>query len=274
MKNFPSLNGFNQLCDGRHGTFLINKNDTFVGKSLQTYGEWSEEEVTLFNALCRPGDFVLEAGSNIGSHTIPIAKMIGPNGRLFAFEPQRIVFQTLNANVALNSLTNVHVHHLAIGAEPGKVIIPEINYESSNNFGGIRAHSHDKGETVACVTLDQFMNLPKLRLLKADIEDMEVDLVKGGINLIKKLKPILYIESEPSKDFSQELLSILLPIYPDIYWHVPRMFNPDNFKQEQDNIFSNYASFNILCLPEGCDAKIDIEKFKLKKIITPTDKPF
>ena len=99
--------GFNALVRAKHGLMLFNKNDTYIGRSIGKYGEFSEGEIAIFDQLCRPGDIVVEVGANIGTHTLPIAKMVGVAGRVHAFEPQRIVFQTLCANMALTvSLTS------------------------------------------------------------------------------------------------------------------------------------------------------------------------
>ena len=59
----------------------------------------------------RDGYISLDVGANIGCHTVPFAKLVGESGRVVAFEPQRLVFQNLCANLALNALTNVYVYH-------------------------------------------------------------------------------------------------------------------------------------------------------------------
>ncbi|TFG83046.1 MAG: FkbM family methyltransferase, partial [Chromatiales bacterium] len=71
------------LLEAGHGYVLYNKNDTDIG-------------------------------ANIGTHTLALARLVGQQGLVFAFEPQRIVFQTLCANMALNSLDNVHCINSAV----------------------------------------------------------------------------------------------------------------------------------------------------------------
>src|SRR5690606_28828206 len=91
----------------RHGPMLFNKRDLYVGRSLATYGEFSEAEIGLFRQILRPGGVVVEAGANIGAHTVPLARMVGESGAVVAFEPQRLQFQLLCANLALNGMINV-----------------------------------------------------------------------------------------------------------------------------------------------------------------------
>ena len=100
--------GFNQLKLCKSGPMLFNKFDIYVGGSLSKYGEFSVGEQELFQRVVRPGQVVVEVGANIGAHTVELARLVGPEGEVHAFEPQRIVFQTLCANLALNQLTNVH----------------------------------------------------------------------------------------------------------------------------------------------------------------------
>ena len=86
---------------------LYNFHDLYIGRSLDLYGEYSEGEIDLFGQIVQPGQVVVEVGANIGAHTVFLAHRSGPAARVLAFEPQRIVFQTLCANLALNSITNV-----------------------------------------------------------------------------------------------------------------------------------------------------------------------
>lgn len=71
----------------RHGPMLYNVNDAYIGAMLDQYGEFSEDENEIFQQLLRPGMTVVEAGANIGAHTVPIAQRVGPRGRVLAFEP-------------------------------------------------------------------------------------------------------------------------------------------------------------------------------------------
>jgi hypothetical protein len=79
----------------RHGTMMYLRQDIYVGRSFAEYGEYSEGEVDLFRQCLRPGDVALDIGANFGSHTIPLAQLVGPGGAVYAFEPQRILFQIL-----------------------------------------------------------------------------------------------------------------------------------------------------------------------------------
>lgn len=110
----------------RHGDMLFLRRDQYVGRSLERYGEFSELEGELFGQLLRPGHVVVEVGANIGAHTVHLAKLVGAGGTVFAFEPQRVIFQILCANVALNALFNVHTYHAGLGSETGTLKVPPL----------------------------------------------------------------------------------------------------------------------------------------------------
>ena len=73
-------------------TFITKSNDFFVSKSIEVYGEWSFGEIELLTQILTKSDNIVEAGANIGAHTVFLAKDIVPDGKVFAFEPRRIIF--------------------------------------------------------------------------------------------------------------------------------------------------------------------------------------
>ncbi|MBW4579254.1 MAG: FkbM family methyltransferase [Tildeniella nuda ZEHNDER 1965/U140] len=246
-----TTNGFNQLKACRHGTFLYNQNDLYIGRSLELYGEWSEGEVALFQPLIRSGDTVVEVGANIGTHTVFFAKAVGSQGRVLAIEPQRIVFQTLCANLALNSLTNVHAYAIGLGEAPGFAQIPILDYHQLNNYGGVSlshnaAETQAVGEQIQIATLDSFA-LPQCHLLKIDVEGMELQVLQGATETIQRCQPILYIEND-RQDKATALIQYLVAIGYELYWHCPPIYNVDNFLQNPQNVFGNTISVNMLGL--------------------------
>ena len=109
----------------------------YVGRAVEKYGEYSELEVELFRQICKPGDIAIEVGANLGTHTLALSQLVGDQGRVFAFEPQRIVIQTLCASLALNSIANVEAYQLAVSSKAGEVLIPDIRYDVEGNYGAV-----------------------------------------------------------------------------------------------------------------------------------------
>jgi FkbM family methyltransferase len=244
----------NRLVRARHGLTLYNKHDRYIGRSLELYGEFSQLEVELFEQIVRPGWHVVEAGSNIGVHTVPLARLVGSTGQVHAFEPQRLVFQTLCANVTLSGVANVHCHHAAVGETAGEIVVPPIDYRQENNFGGLGLGEFQKGENVPLVTIDG-LNLPALHFLKADVEGMELAVIRGARSTIEKYRPILYVENDrPEK--SAELVRQIRDLGYKLYWHRPPLFHAGNYFENEVNAFGSVASLNMLCVHSSVKANI------------------
>ncbi len=248
-KNITPDKQFNKIKSCRHGMICYNQNDIYIGKSFDLYGEFSEGEVELFRALARNENVILDIGANIGAHTLFFAKAVGPTGQVHAFEPQRIVFQTLCANMALNHIVNTFCYNIALGKAPGTILVPQVRPWENFNFGGLSLGSHQSGDPVEVKTIDS-LHLPKCNFIKIDAEGMELDILTGAVNTIKKLQPIMYVEND-RKDKSNGLTRYIDSLGYDMYWHKPALYNPENFFNNPENIFGNIVSLNMICLPKN-----------------------
>lgn len=241
---------FNRLKDCRYGRMLYNANDMYVGRSLDLYGEFSEGEVEIFRRIVRPGDAVFDVGSNIGAHSVFLARAVGSQGAVFAFEPQRLVYQTLCANAALNSLPNVWCLNCAAGESPGAIRVPTLNPWVTNNFGGLGLEEQELGgEPVPVVRLDS-VQVRSCRLIKIDVEGMELAALKGATGLIEKFAPFLYVEND-RKDKSDELVRFIHSLGYELFWHHAPLYNPENFLKNPENVFGRTVSINMLCMRPG-----------------------
>lgn len=257
---------FNKLINAKNGLCLFNQNDIYIGNSILNYGEYSSLESKLFEQFVQKGDTVIEVGSNIGIHTQHLAYQVGLSGEVFAFEPQRVIFQTLCANIALNSITNVFAYNYAVGNENKEIVIPKLDYSKQNNFGGVSLKDVKQGEVVKQISLDSLENrINKLKLIKADVEGMEEEVLKGSLKLIKKYNPILYLENDRVEN-SSKILKQLFSLGYEIYWHLPPLYNHDNFFKNKNNIFKNIISVNILCIPKDYSIDLKLNELFLHKI--------
>jgi FkbM family methyltransferase len=258
---------FNELKQTHYGYMLYNKNDIYVGGCLKHYGEFSEGEIDLFRQIVRPNQIVLDIGANIGAHTLFFSEIVGNQGAVLAFEPQRIIFQTLCANIALNGLTNVHCYQLALGPQQGSVSIPPINYNEMGNFGGISMANANQGENVSMTTLDSF-RLNKCHFIKIDVEGMEQYVLAGAVETIKKHRPLMYVEND-RKEKSADLIRFIASLGYRMFWHTPPLVNlANNFYNNSSMIFDrNIVSINMFCIPQ--ELQINVQGFR--EIMAPED---
>jgi FkbM family methyltransferase len=241
-----------QITHTRHGLMLYPTNDAFIGRCLQAYGEYCPEEANAFRQLLKPGDVVVEAGANIGAHTVGLSQLVGPTGQVFAFEPQRRIFQILCANLALTGVTNVHARPQGLGQGSSTMWVSSPDLGAAANFGGVSLGSSGR-EPVEIVTLDS-LALQRLDLIKIDVEGMEERVLQGGIETIKRLRPKLYLENDAGDDGiekSASLIRMIRHLGYRLWWHLPALYSPVNFRDFAQNIFPrNVVSINMLCIRE------------------------
>lgn len=189
--------------------FITPAMDVNVGSRMRNQGTFMVQQSYALQSLCGPGDVVVDAGANIGAYTIPLAAHVGPAGVVYAFEPFRKLFQLLCANAAANGLGNVHAVHAALGAthERLRVRSPDLstfNLPSSmqvRNQGYSQAERNwtlyyepDTFEDVVVTTVDS-LQLSALKLLKVDVEDMEVEVIAGARETLQRLRPWVWAEN-------------------------------------------------------------------------------
>jgi FkbM family methyltransferase len=231
-------------------TFITKSNDFYISKSLEVYGEWSFGEIGILSKILSKSDNIVEAGANIGAHTVFLAKGIVPDGKVFAFEPRRILFQTLCGNLAVNGIENVHAFHCGLGEEAVNQTEAKMDFSSQLNAGGCSLGAiPGNDENIKIEKLDDILNdTDRIALIKADVEGYELKLLMGAVNLIERDRPFLYLENDKVES-SLELISYLWGLKYDVWWHIVPLFNPKNRANTEQNIFPGSASFNIICAP-------------------------
>ena len=225
--------------DCRHGTFVFPK-DTYIGKSLEKYGEYSEQEVAFLCLLLNPGDVVVDAGANIGALTVPLAKAVGETGKVLAYEPQDDIFEMLRENCA--GLPQVVAIHGAVG-EVDTVLRYSPNAWNTGNV--VLGKTGDC--TTAVVPLDA-AKMPRLDLLKADVEGMETEVLFGARETIARCRPLLYVENE-RKHNTRRLLDTLFLLGYRVWRHEPFLFDANNFRGDPEDIFPGVGSMNLIAVP-------------------------
>jgi FkbM family methyltransferase len=192
-----------------------------------------------------------------------MARLVQPGGAIVAFEPQRAIFDILCANLRLNALGNVSAFRRAVGSATGAIRVPPLDYQRPDNFGGV-ALGGASGEEVQLVTIDS-LGLPRLRLLKVDVEGMEQAVITGARATLARLKPAVYVENDRA-EHSRALISQLFDIGYRLWWHITPLFNPNNFFGNARDIFGDVVSFNMIGFPRA-----DAPSLAYPEILSPDD---
>jgi FkbM family methyltransferase len=231
----------------RHGVMVWPKTDRVIGASLAKYGEFAEGENRLMARYLKTGDVAVDVGANVGTTTLPMAQTVGPEGRIFAFEPQPLVAHCLATAVLLNGFSNTRLMTMAVTRDSG---VAKMDFHSGGDAGNFGATSLSAtGEFGATITLDH-LAFSRLDLLKIDVEGHEWDVFQGAVETIKSCRPVVYFEAKPvtgtvaSIDFLQKLGY-------RCFWHFAHFFRSDNFLGNMKDIFPGVGDMNVLAVPQG-----------------------
>lgn len=260
----------------RFGDMYVVKADAVIGRSLIDYGEWTQSEILVLSQLIRPGMVVVDVGANVGTHTLAMAGMVGPKGRVVALEPQPFIFRLLSANLVMNGCENVVTVNAGAGRSAGWLDVPNIGYEASVNYGALGlepfARELDSPRDGAPVPLMRLDDIPAARgasLLKIDAERMEVSVIEGARELIGRNRPLLYVENETPGECSERLIGLLMDLDYVCFWDIAPFFNSGNFKGNTRNVFGKIVCVNMVCLP--AERPHSITNFS--QVSDPTDHP-
>ena len=207
-----------------HGTFIVNRFDQMIVGGNQGFGvgfqllenaHYEPEEVNLLLRVldlrrqCHgDGVVAVDCGANVGVHSIEWAKHMTGWGTVLAIEAQERIYYALAGNIAINNCFNARAIHAAVSDRVGTMKIPVPNYLAAASFGSLELKKRDDAEfigqaidyaedkmvEVPTVSLDS-LNLPRIDLIKIDIEGMEMDALAGATHCIGSLRPILLIET-------------------------------------------------------------------------------
>ncbi len=172
--------------------------DRWLYLCLHRAGRIGTPEKDALQQIVRPGMTAVDVGANLGLYTVLLSFLVGPAGRVVAFEPDPHHFALLLKNCALNACANVEAHNLALGRGSGRFFLHKEILNSGNNFLGAGGmHSRNEME-VDVLSIDEF--LPTLRpdLVKIDVQGWEVEVLRGLRRTLSATPHIaLYLEFWP-----------------------------------------------------------------------------
>lgn len=153
-------------------------------------------------AVLKAGSVAIDIGASLGEWAVPLARAVGPDGRLFAFEPQPLAARALEATLRINNLRQASVIEAAVSDRVGvqHLAVPDVT-SSAVDTGRAHIGSIKPGETassVRSVTLDTFIDearLDRLDLVKIDVEGCERAVLDGARSTITRLRPVIVMET-------------------------------------------------------------------------------
>jgi FkbM family methyltransferase len=159
----------------------VDLNDRAFGRRLYLGGDHEPELRALLRHLPLAGGVALDVGANVGLHTIGMSRLVGPGGRVFAFEPDPHNFRLLETNLRLNDARNVTARRCAVGDADGTCRLAR----NPRNYADCRVTAELPGwasHQVPMTTLDAALpDLPpgSVRFVKLDVQGSECRVLRG-----------------------------------------------------------------------------------------------
>ena len=180
---------------------------------------FENEEIDFLQRFLKKGDTFLDIGANIGLFSLEAVNRIGPEGRIFSFEPSPKTFARLKENVEVNNIRTIKPINIGLSNKEDilHINVSENGYDAWNSF----AHSDDgKFHTTAEARVRKLDDVIKeegigeVSLVKLDVEGWEKFVLFGGEHFFKTQSPVVMVEFTESNTFAagyhvQELFDIL-----------------------------------------------------------------
>jgi FkbM family methyltransferase len=185
------------------------------------YGEYLDLKV--FLDFARRATTILDIGAHTGLYSILAAKAC-PTGRILAFEPYAVNADRLRYNLALNRAINVEVREVAVGAQDGRIAFavpeyPRICDVASADLGFTKRHYRRwlsyKSVTLPVQSTDAVVRESRLNsvdLLKIDVENHELEVLRGAARTIAQFRPVILMESFSNDERRQFFHHELAPL--------------------------------------------------------------
>lgn len=169
--------------------------------------------------LIAPGDHVLDVGASIGQYTRFLSKSVGPDGKVYSFEPLPPTFEILSSCVRKLQLNNVSLINCAISNGPGTatMVIPVYKWGSECHYDARMEVAADNRKLrrfdVQMRSIDSVFEgtSEKISFIKCDVNHHELAFIQGAMKTIRRFKPAMLVEvgTNPDASIAELILAIL-----------------------------------------------------------------
>jgi FkbM family methyltransferase len=190
----------------KNGIIWLNEEDIAINANADNYIEWCiisggtyEDEIgKLIKISLKPGYIALDIGANIGLHSLRMSRSVGESGKVYAFEPLLYLQEKFVKNMHLNHAENITLLPFALSD-----IASETNFKINKNAwnqGTFNLSDVNTGNDIQKVIIkiaddiDEIKDLPRLDMVKIDVEGFEFNVIKGLTRTLQKHKPRIIFE--------------------------------------------------------------------------------
>lgn len=174
---------------------------------LREQGDWFEDEIKFLRRILQAGEKIIDIGANYGTYTLSMAKAVGHNGMVWAFEPASSTAGCLRASIRENGFSNVVLEQSALSSAPGKALL-SLNSNSELN-AIVKNTVIIDSEEVPVVTLDERMDhygWSNISFMKIDAEGEEENILAGGSRFFANESPLVEFEYKAGREVNEGLV--------------------------------------------------------------------
>jgi FkbM family methyltransferase len=187
-------------CVLREGSLFVTRLHLPIEWHIRLFGSYEPELREIMRTVLAPQAVAIDVGANTGWHTLLMARLVGPHGRVLAIEPNPSVRENLARNTRLNQLTQVEIIGCAFGETPGTLDFLALD---ANDSASASAHvvwtdnARSGAIRVDASTLDGVAaerQLSRIDLIKIDAEGYEWPILQGAEKSIARFHPPIVFE--------------------------------------------------------------------------------
>ncbi len=177
-----------------------------IDLAIYLFGVFERETLSAIRRRLNPGCVVFDIGANVGALTLQMARLVGPAGRVVAFEPTQYAFHKLQRNVELNGdlKERVILEQVMLG-ESMHAVVPKHIYSSWPLTDDVHLHGKHGGRLMPTVgaratSVDEYRRQSRVRhvdLVKIDVDGSECTVLRGARATLRECRPVIVMEFAP-----------------------------------------------------------------------------
>ncbi len=238
----------------RQGSYLRVMLGDYLSNAVYFSREWDRKISWVCERLLRPGDTALDIGANLGLVTCQMAALVGPTGRVHAFEPNPAMIDLFRQSLARNGYTNVTLHPMALGdaEQELELTIPphtQCLATLSRDAEGVKLR-------VPVGTLSGWFaqfKVPHVRLMKIDVEGFEEQVFRGAEDFFAATRPdaVLFELNHYSGAFDIHPAITFLKRHGYVFVMLPKKFLRMKAESFNLSIATGSPSNDLVAAPKG-----------------------
>jgi len=251
----------------------VDKSSPGMKRTIEAYASQKIHEkatTDLFKKVLKEGNVFVDLGANIGYFSLLAAKLVGPSGKVFSFEPEPKNYSYLKKNIDLNGYKQISAFQKAVSDKNGKTVLYVCDYDSGhhtiNKYDGVKNYSSGRSTNerpieIETMTLDGFFEgrEDSINVIKMDVEGAEYLALTGMDNILKKNRHLkMFVEFFPLliKGMGSSPEEFLRKLFKDYGFSV--FLIPDDYDSSVHQLKKMESVQEILDLCKGKDDHVNL----------------